>query len=57
MKLPLALAELGSIDAYEFISTQADGSWCAVVRGAIEADRLAAREPAGVRLRGDGNAV
>jgi dihydrofolate reductase len=45
VKLPLALAELGLID-------EAD-----VVRGAIEAGRLEAREPARVRLGGGGDAV
>ena len=41
VKLPLALAELGLIDEY----------------GAVEACRLEAREPAGVRLGGGGDAV
>ena len=52
VRLPLALAELGLIDEYE--------PWCSpgwwvradVVRGADEACRSEAREPAGVRLRG-----
>src|SRR5512132_4216967 len=45
VRLPLALAELGLFDAYEF------------VRRAIEACRLEARKPAGVRLGGGGDAV
>jgi dihydrofolate reductase len=54
VKFPLALAELGLIDEYWF---QASGPRADVVRGAIEAYRLAAREPAGVRLGGSGDAV
>ena len=58
VKLPLALAELGLIDEYEFCGTaQAGGPRADVVRGAIEASRLEAREPAGVRLGGGGDAV
>ena len=58
VKLPLALAELGLIDEYEFVgASQAGGPWADVVRGAIEACRLEAREPAGVRLGGGGDAV
>ena len=38
-------------------STQAGGPWADAVRGAIEACRLAARQPAGVRLGGGGDAV
>jgi hypothetical protein len=38
-------------------AAQAGGSWAEVVRGAIEVCRLEAREPAGVRLRGRGDAV
>jgi hypothetical protein len=36
---------------------QASGPWADVVRGAIEACRLEAREPAGVRVGGGGHAV
>jgi len=54
--LPLALAELGLIDEYEFVvhpwRPRADA-----VRGTIKACRLEAREPAGVPLRGRGDAV
>ncbi len=58
VKLPLALAELGLIDEYEFVvQPQASGPRADVVRGAIEACRLEAREPAGVRLGGGGDAV
>ena len=56
--LPLALAELGLIDEYEFVvHPQARGARADVVRGAIEACRLEAREPAGVRLGRGGDAV
>ena len=57
VKLPLALAELGLIDEYEFVAPQASGPWADVVRRAIEAYRLEAPEPAGVRLGGGGDAV
>ena len=58
VKLPLALAELGLIDEYEFVvQPRIGGPWAHVVRGAIEACRLEAREPAGVRLGGGGDAV
>ena len=58
VKLPLALAELGLIDEYRVRgAAQAGGPWADVVRGAIEAYRLEAREPAGVRLGGGGDAV
>ena len=58
VKLPLALAELGLIDEYRVRrASQASGPWADVVRGAIEAYRLEAREPAGVRLGGGGDAV
>ena len=50
VKLPMALAELGLIDEYEFVVQKASGPRADVVRGAIEAYRLEAREPAGVRL-------
>ena len=59
VQLPLALAELGLIDEYEFVvhpalvgQPRAD-----VVRGAIEACRLEAGEPARVRVGGGGDAV
>jgi len=58
VKLPLALAELGLIDEYECCGTaQAGGPRADVVRRAIEACRLEAREPTGVRLGGGGAAV
>ena len=58
VKLPLALAELGLIDEYEFVvHPRRSGPWADVVRGAVEASRLEAREPAGVRLGGGGDAV
>ena len=45
--LPLALAELGLIDEYEFVgASQAGRPRADVVRGALEACRLEAREPA-----------
>jgi hypothetical protein len=50
-KLSRALAELGLIDEYEFgVRPRLAGHRPDVVRGAIEARRLEAREPAGVRL-------
>ncbi len=56
--LPLALAELGLIDEYRVRgASQAGGPRADVVRGALEACRLEAREPAGVRLGGGGYAV
>jgi len=58
VKLPLALAELGLIDEYEFVvQPRLAGHWADIVRGAIEVGRLEAREPAGVKLRGGGDAV
>ena len=58
VKLPLALAELGLIDEYEFVvQPRLVGHGPDVVRGAIEACRLEARGPAGIRLRGGGDAV
>ena len=58
VKLPLALAELGLIDEYEFVvHPEASGPWSDVVRGAIKACRLEAREPARVRLGGGGDTV
>jgi hypothetical protein len=54
----MALAELGLINEYEFVvAPQASGPWADVIRGAIEACRLEAREPAGIRLGGGGDAV
>ena len=50
VKLPLALAELGLIDP-------ACGPWANVVRWAIEAYRLEAREPAGVQVGSGGDTV
>jgi hypothetical protein len=38
-------------------AAQAGGTWADVVRGAVEACRPEAREPAGVRLGGGGDAV
>ena len=58
VKLPLALAELGLIDEYEFVvHPRTGGPWADVVRGALEASRPEAREPAGVWLGGGGDAV
>jgi hypothetical protein len=58
VKLPLALAELGLIDEYEFVvQAQAGGPRADSVRGAVEACRLEGREPAGVRLGSGGDAV
>ena len=58
VKLPLALAELGLIDEYEFVvHSRLAGRGPNVVRGAIEAYRLEAREPVGVQLGVGGYAV
>jgi len=57
VKLPLALAELGLIDEYEFVVHPRGRPRADVVRGAIEVYRLEAREPAGVPLGGGGDAV
>ena len=58
VKLPLALAELGLIDEYEFVvQPRLVGHGPTLFRGAIEARRLEAREPAGVRLGGGGDGV
>jgi len=58
VKLPLALAELGLIDEYEFVvHPRLAGHGTDVVRGAVKARRLEARQPAGVRLGGGGDAV
>jgi hypothetical protein len=50
-------AELGLIDEYEFVVQPRLVPRADVVLGAIEACRLEAREPAGVRLGGGGDAV
>ena len=55
--LPLALAELGLIDEYEFVVHPRLAARADIVRGAIEAGRPEAREPAGVRLGGGGDAL
>ena len=56
--LPLALAELGLIDEYRVRGpSQAGRPWADVVRRALEACRLEAHGPAGVRLGGGGDAV
>ena len=57
VKLPQALAELGLIDEYEFVVHPRVAGHGRLVRGVIEACRLEAREPAGVRLGGGGDAV
>jgi dihydrofolate reductase len=58
VKLPLALAELGLIDEYEFVvQPTVAGHGPDVVRRAIEAYRFEARDPTGVRLGGGGDAV
>jgi dihydrofolate reductase len=58
VKLPMALAELGLIDEYELVvHPRIAGHGPTLFAGAIEACRLDAREPAGVRLRGGGAAV
>ena len=55
VKLPLALTELGlNGDVRVRGASQARGPRADVVRGAIEACRLGAREPVGVRLGGSG---
>jgi hypothetical protein len=58
VKLPMALVELGLIDEYEFlVQPQGSGPRADVVRRAVEACRLEAREPAEVRLGGGGDAA
>ena len=57
VKLALALTELGLIDEYEFLVQPSLANHADVVRRAIEACRLEAREPAGVWLGGGGDAV
>jgi hypothetical protein len=55
--LPLALAELGLIDEYEFVVHPRLAATGDVVRGTLETCRLEARGPAGARLRSGGDAV
>jgi dihydrofolate reductase len=58
VKLPLALAELGLIDEYEFVvQPRLAGHGPMLVRGAIEVCRFEARGPAGVQLWGGGDAL
>ena len=58
VKLPLALAELGLIDEYEFVvQPRLVGHGLDLVRRAIEAYRLEAHKPDGVRLGSGGDAV
>jgi dihydrofolate reductase len=58
VKLPMALAELGLVDEYEFVvHPRLVGHGADVVRGSIESCRLEAREPAGARFGGGGDAV
>jgi hypothetical protein len=58
VKLPMALAELGLIDEYEFRrAAQARGPWAGFVRWVIEVCRLEARGPVRVRLRHGRDAV
>jgi dihydrofolate reductase len=57
VKLPLALAELGLIDEYEFVAQPRLVGHGPTLFAAIEACRLEAHEPAGVRLGGSGDAV
>jgi len=49
--------EVRRVDEYEFVVPQAGGPWSDIVREAIEACRLEAREPAGVRFRGSENVL
>ena len=58
VKLPLALAELGLIDEYEFVvHPRVVGHGPTLFAGLSKSSRLEAREPAGVRLGGGGDAV
>ena len=58
MKLPLALAELGLIDEYEFVvQPRLAGHGPTLFAGLSKRIDLKAREPAGVRLGGGGDAV
>ena len=53
VKLPLALAELGLIDEYEFVvHPRLAGHGPTLFAGLSKRNRLKAREPAGVRARG-----
>ena len=56
--LPLTLIESGLIGEHEPLgASSARGPWATTVRGAIEARRLGARQPAGVRLGGSSDAI
>ena len=56
--LPLALAELGLIDEYEFVvHPRLAGHGPTLFAGLSQRIDLTAREPAGVRLGGGGDAV
>jgi len=57
VKLPLALAEMGLIDEYEFVVQPRLAGHGPTCSRAIQACRLEAREPAGVWLGGSGDAV
>jgi dihydrofolate reductase len=58
VKLPLALAELGLIDEYEFVvRLRLVGHGPALFAGLIEVSRLEARKPGGVWLGGGGDAA
>ena len=57
VKLPLALAELGLIDEYEFVVQPRLAGHGPTLFAGLSKLRLEAREPAGVRLGGGGDAV
>jgi riboflavin biosynthesis pyrimidine reductase len=58
VKLPLALAELGLIDEYEFVvQPRLAGHGPTLFAGLSKHIDFEAREPAGVRLGGGGDAV
>ena len=57
VKLPLALAELGLIDEYEFVVQPRLVGHGPTLFAGLSKCRLEAREPAGVRLGGGGDAV
>jgi len=57
VKLPQALAELGLIDEYEFVVHPRLAGHGPTLFAVIEECRLEAREPAGARLGGGGDAV
>jgi dihydrofolate reductase len=58
VKLPLALTELGLIDEYELVvHPRLAGHGPTLFAGLSKPCRLEAREPAGVRLGGGGDAV